>query len=65
MQDTKQVHANENDSIKDREAEATTEETLTDLEDQQEVGEDTNTNEIVSPDAEPNQPARQNDQDLM
>lgn len=65
MQDTKRIHADENDPMKDREAEATTEETLTDLEDQQEVGDDTDSNEIVSPDAEPNQPARPNDQDLM
>jgi hypothetical protein len=65
MQDTKRVHANEDDPMKDREAEATTDETLTDLEDQQQVGEDTDNNEIVSPDAEPNQPARHNDQDLM
>jgi hypothetical protein len=60
-----EMKRNQRDVVNDREAEATSEETLTDLEEQQEIAEGTDNNEIVSPDSELNQPARQNDQELM
>ena len=58
-------HSNESGAIEDREAEATTDKTLTDLEDQQEIGEASDQGEIVTPDSEPHQTPARDDQDLM
>lgn len=64
MQETKR--SKQDEAISEREAEATTDETLTDLEEQQKVGETSDLGEIPAPDSEPNQSRQgRNDDDLM
>ena len=55
------------DALNQREAEATTDETLSELEKQQELAEPSNTSEgIPAPDSEPNPPKqRSGDEELM
>jgi hypothetical protein len=53
------------EALTDREGEATTDETLTDLEDRQEIAETTETGEIPAPDSAPNKTPQREDEDLM
>jgi hypothetical protein len=52
-------------AISEREAEATTDETLSELEEQQEITEGSDTSEIPAPDLPPNRSRESDEEDLM
>jgi hypothetical protein len=53
------------EALTDREAEATTDETLKDMEERQEIAETSATGEIPAPDSAPNKPPAREDEGLI